>query len=102
MPSVTYFLHSSESKVSPAGGAAFETVLNFRVAHLSRRMTGGAFDLVCRLEFRVSITDAKSNQTAFTYDAFGRVTKTNFPPRPARITNTTRTTTSRAQPIARA
>ena len=45
-------------------------------------MTGGAFDLVCRLEFRVSITDAKSNQTAFTYDAFGRVTKTNFPSAP--------------------
>jgi YD repeat-containing protein len=27
----------------------------------------------------VSITDASSNQTAFTYDAFGRVTQTNFP-----------------------
>src|SRR6202011_2689846 len=26
-----------------------------------------------------SITDANSNQTAFTYDAFGRVTQTNFP-----------------------
>jgi YD repeat-containing protein len=26
-----------------------------------------------------SITDAKSNQTVFTYDAFGRVTRTNFP-----------------------
>jgi len=26
-----------------------------------------------------SITDANSNQTAFTYDAFGRVTRTNFP-----------------------
>jgi YD repeat-containing protein len=27
----------------------------------------------------VSITDANSNQTAFTYDGFGRVTQTNFP-----------------------
>ena len=26
-----------------------------------------------------SITDANSNQTAFTYDAYGRVTQTNFP-----------------------
>ncbi len=26
-----------------------------------------------------SITDANSNQTQFTYDAFGRVTKTTFP-----------------------
>src|SRR5512137_968854 len=25
------------------------------------------------------MTDANSNQTAFTYDAFGRVTQTNFP-----------------------
>jgi YD repeat-containing protein len=27
----------------------------------------------------ISITDASSNQTAFTYDAFGRATQTNFP-----------------------
>jgi YD repeat-containing protein len=27
----------------------------------------------------VSITDANSNQTASTYDSFGRVTQTNFP-----------------------
>jgi YD repeat-containing protein len=27
----------------------------------------------------VSIADANSNQTAFTYDAFSRVTQTNFP-----------------------
>jgi hypothetical protein len=29
---------------SLAGGALFEAVLNFRVAHLSRRVTGGVFD----------------------------------------------------------
>jgi YD repeat-containing protein len=29
--------------------------------------------------FCLSFTDANSNQTAFTYDAFGRVTQTNFP-----------------------
>jgi YD repeat-containing protein len=27
----------------------------------------------------IIISDASSNQTAFTYDAFGRVTRTNFP-----------------------
>ena len=32
-----------------AGGARFETVLKFRVAHLSRRVTGGAFDLDSRV-----------------------------------------------------
>jgi YD repeat-containing protein len=30
-------------------------------------------------EHLTSITDANSNQTAFTYDACGRVTKTTFP-----------------------
>jgi hypothetical protein len=30
--------------VEEAGGAAFERVLNFRVAHLSRWVTGGVFD----------------------------------------------------------
>jgi hypothetical protein len=29
---------------SLAGGTGFEAVLNFRVAHLSRCVTGGAFD----------------------------------------------------------
>jgi YD repeat-containing protein len=40
---------------------------------------GAGFDLVGwrNLTF---LTDANSNQTAFTYDAFGRATQTNFLP----------------------
>jgi hypothetical protein len=33
-----------EVRTSRAGGTAFEAVLIFRVAHLSRGVTGGAFD----------------------------------------------------------
>jgi hypothetical protein len=33
-----------------AGGPAFETSLIFRVAHLSRRATGGAFDFDSLIE----------------------------------------------------
>jgi hypothetical protein len=33
-----------------AGGACFETVLNFRVHHLSRCVTGGAFDFDLLIE----------------------------------------------------
>jgi YD repeat-containing protein len=67
-----------------AGGTGFEAVLNFRVAHLSRCVTGGAFDFDLLIENctecnLTSITDASSNQTAFTYDIYGRVTQTNFP-----------------------
>jgi len=35
--------------------------------------------LVPSSKLHVTIPDANSNQTAFTYDAFGRVTQTNFP-----------------------
>jgi YD repeat-containing protein len=34
-------------------------------------------------ELPVRITNAKSNQTAFTYGAFGRVTQTNFQSSPS-------------------
>jgi YD repeat-containing protein len=54
--------------------------LNFRLAHLSRSVTGGAFDSDLSMrESHFITTDASSNQTAFTYDAFGRMTQTNFP-----------------------
>jgi hypothetical protein len=44
-----------------AGGAAFETGLNFRVAHLSRRVTGGAFDFDSLIEAGSSAFDAELN-----------------------------------------
>jgi hypothetical protein len=39
-----------------AGGAAFEPVVNFRVAHLSRRVTGGDFDFGSSSELNVTTT----------------------------------------------
>jgi len=41
---------SAKAAGSGAGGPAFELVLNFRVAHLSRRVTGGAFDFGSSLQ----------------------------------------------------
>jgi hypothetical protein len=46
------------------------------VAHLSRRLTGGAFDFDSFIRKRTSSSPTQnSNQTAFTYDAYGRVTR---------------------------
>jgi hypothetical protein len=38
------------ARYTQAGGPAFEAVLTFRVAHLSRRVTGGDFDFDSRIE----------------------------------------------------
>jgi YD repeat-containing protein len=64
--------------VGTAGGASFEAGLNFRVAHLSRCVTGGAFDVVHR-KLHFFITDALSHQTQFAYDAMSRLTTITYP-----------------------
>jgi len=43
-----------------ADGTAFEPVLNFRVAHLSRRVTGGAFDFGSSSDLNVTY-DSSNN-----------------------------------------
>ena len=53
-----------------AGGPAFETVVNFRVPHLSRCVTGGAFDF--SVSIKVFIVDTSAALSARLHGAARR------------------------------
>jgi hypothetical protein len=78
--------YASLPKPVLAGGAAFEPVLNFRVAHLSRCVTGGAFDFGSSSDLNVTYDSSKNllsestpldgthtATTSYTYNSFGEV-----------------------------
>jgi YD repeat-containing protein len=75
-----------------AGGAAFEPVVNFRVAHLSRCVTGGAFDFGSSSDLNVTydssnnvlsesipLDGAHTATTSYTYNSFGEVLTVSDP-----------------------